>query len=70
MNIGTLNNLAKGILQIIFINIIFLFLSAKNEFFCEVSTENMIPNGTQLFFTKSGAHIMDDPQYEFFLNSI
>ena len=62
MHIGILNNHAKGILQIIFINIIFLFLSAKNEVFSEVSTENMIPNGTQLFFTKSGAHMMDDPQ--------
>ena len=62
MHTGIINNLAKGILQIIFINIIFLFLSAKNKVFCEVSTENMIPNGTQLFFTKSGAHMMDDTQ--------
>ena len=62
MHIGILNNLAKGILQIIFLNIIFLFLSGKNKVFCEVSTENMTPNGTQLIFTKSGAHMMDDPQ--------
>ena len=53
---------AKGILQIIFINIIFLFLSGKNEVFCEGSTKNMTPNGTQVIFTKSGEHMMDDPQ--------
>ena len=30
----------------------------------------MIPNGTQLFFTKSGAHMMDDHQvWVFSLNS-
>ena len=61
MHIGIINNHAKGIVQIIFINNIFLFLSGKNEIFCEGSTENMIPNGTQLIFIKSGAHMTDDP---------
>ena len=48
----------------------FPFFKCKKWGFCEVSTENMIPNGTQLFFTKSGAHMMYDPQvWVFSLNS-
>ena len=62
MYLGIRNNLAKGNLKISSISIIFHFLSAKNDFFCEQSTKNMMQNGTQLFFTKSGAHMMDDPQ--------
>ena len=62
MHIGILNNLAKGILQIIFINIIFLFLSAKNDFFCEQSTKNMMQNGTHLIFMETSTHMMDNSQ--------
>ena len=48
--------------QIIFINIIFLFLSGKNDSFCEPSTKNMVQNGTHLIITESSPHLMDNSQ--------
>ena len=35
---GMENNVAEAIFKILFRNIIFHFLSAKNDFFCEAST--------------------------------
>ena len=62
MHIGIGNNHAEGILEIIFININFHFLSAKNDFFCEQSTKNMMQNGTHLIFMETSTHMMDNPQ--------
>ncbi len=56
------NIVAKNNLQIIFINIIFHFLSAKNGFFYEASTKNMLQKGTHLTVTKSITYFMDNPQ--------
>ena len=56
------SNGSEGNFQIIFINIIFHFLSAKNDFFCEQSTKNMMQNGTHLIFMETSTHMMDNPQ--------
>ena len=52
----------KPSFQIIFPNIIFHFLSVRNNIFCEVSTKNMLQNDTHLIFTDISTYIMDNPQ--------
>ena len=53
---------AEPSFQIIFPNIIFHFLSVKNNIFCEASTKNMLQNDTHLIFTNSSTYMMDNPQ--------
>ena len=60
LSIGS--NGSEGILQIIFINIIFIFVSAKIDVFCEPSTKNIVQNDTHLNITKSSSYLMDNPQ--------
>ena len=62
VHIGIRNNHAEGILEITFINTIYHLLSAKNDFFCEQSTKNMMQNGTHLIFMETSTHIMDNLQ--------
>ena len=56
MCLGMGNNAAKVIFQIIFINIIFHFLSVKNDFFCEGigrTGENLVKSGAITLFGTS-----------------
>ena len=55
------NIFSKSNFQIIFINIIFYFLSVKNDIFCEASTTNMEQNGTHPIFTQSRPYFIDNP---------
>ena len=57
MYLSILNDGSKVNFQIIFINIIFLFLSGKNDSFCELSTQNMVQNGTHLIITESSPNL-------------
>ena len=56
------NNVAKLSCQIIFKNIIFHFLSAKNGLFCEAATKNMVRVVTLTIITQSTPYVMDNPQ--------
>ena len=56
------NNVAKLSCQIIFRNIIFHFLNAKNGFYCEATTKNMVQIVTLTIITQSSPYVMDNPQ--------
>ena len=43
-------------------NIIFHFLSVKNDIFCEASTRNMVQNGTHSIFTQTSPYLMGNPK--------
>jgi len=58
---GMGNNVVEAIFKIPFRNIIFHFWSAKNDYFCEASTKNMVQNDTHLIITKSSTYLMDNP---------
>ena len=48
--------------QIMSLNIIFHFLSAKIDFFCEASIKNMVQNGTHPIFTQCSLYFMDNTE--------
>ena len=54
------NNVAKLCYQIIFTNTIFHFLSAKNDFFCEATTQNMVQNVSLRIMKQSRPYVMDN----------
>ena len=56
------NNGAKLGYQIIFINIIFHFLSAKNDIFCEASIRNMVQSVIHSFLTQSSTYFVHNLQ--------
>ena len=60
--LGMANIVAKNNFNISFINIIFHVLSAKNDFFYQASTKNMLQKGTHISFTNSSTYLMDNAQ--------
>ena len=57
------NNIAEGNFQIIYQHVIFHFLSAKIEIFCEASTKNMVQM-TPIELSHKLGHIMwINPEY-------